>query len=1344
MTEGPEYLTVERPFIDQLVSMGWAHVAGDLDDPTRTGRESFREVFLLDDLRRSLRRVNLDPDGKEWLDDARITQAVNALRRLGASRLLEANQEATGLLLKGTVVDGVEGWDQGRGRTVHFIDWEHPENNTFRVINQFRVDEPGGQAKKFITPDLVLFVNGIPLVVVECKSPGVPEPIEQAIDQLQRCSNQREWVNENEGNERLFHTNQFVVATSFDEARAGTISSQAVHYLEWKDTSPQPMAEVAAALGKTSLSSQEKLVAGMLRPENLLDIVRHFTLFHNVNGRTVKIVGRYQQFRAVQRAIHRMLTGKTRAQDGEYDRRGGIVWHTQGSGKSLTMVFLVRKMRSHPQLRRFKIVFVTDRKDLQKQLADTAALTDESLTIVKPRRQGARTIPSVDVLKETLRRPGKDLVFAMIQKYQLESGTTQATAVPLDEPLPQVAEAGADYEGRDTDDESNLDDVEVIPASVAANEFPELNTSEDILVMVDEAHRSHTNSMHANLMRALPNCVRIGFTGTPIIMGAKKRTHEIFGEFIDRYTIKQSEADGSTVPILYEGRTAEGAVKDGGSLDQLFEDMFEQRTPAELEAIKRKYATKGHVMEAPALIAAKARNMLRHYVQNILPNGFKAQVVAVSRRATIRYYGAFHEARAELVAELERLDSALLDLPDDRVQLLDPEQAFLVRAHRFLPLLRALDFAPVISGGNNDDPAWREWTDPSKIEARIARFKRPLPDDLTTYDPRKADPLAFLIVKSMLITGFDAPVEQIMYLDRHMQEAELLQAIARVNRTCGERKHAGLVVDYYGVARHLKEALAAYSAEDIDGALRSLKDDVPKLRDQHQRVLNLFADRGVDVVSRLSEWERRRLAQIFSRWSHPNVGDPGRAARLGDGSVAAAARVLDMMERFLAHSTPGEAEDPYVRLHEKTVRAIRTLLSISPTDEGELMDAAEKLVLQVEPFIYKLLAVLEPEAYAELKEKKKGLDVGIRALMEHGRSRYNLKLSPEEFSKADGWDSRTSYENAVHDVVGARLDAAHRSVKVAPHLWASVLAVMLGCIDENIEELERLPRIAAPDATAYETCVDLLRDERLRAEFHVKLRQFLESLDLVLPRPEALPYVSDAKTLAFIQTRARNRYRGGERPIGREVGEKVRRLIDEHIVSLGIDPKIPPIAITDAKFDEHVERQASARAKASEMEHAVRYHIRKHFDEDPVRYETLSQRLKQILEELEGRWDELVTALAQVIEDTLAGRQRDETGLDPETQLPFLAVLKGEVMGDDTDGTTLRRLCEVTVELVDHIQQDVRLVGFWQNPNAQDALRKWLVQHLDDHDGLVEFDRLEAVADRLVELARANHHRLVR
>lgn len=1101
MSGGPEVTYVEQPFIDQLVSMGWQHTTGNLDFPTATSRESFRDVLLLSDLRTALHRINLDPQGKPWLDNGRIGQAVSVLTKLGPSKLLEANQLATALLLKGTVVDGVEGWEKGRTRTVHFIDWDNPANNEFRVINQFRVDEPAGQAKKFMTPDLVLFCNGIPLVVVECKAPTVSEPMEDAIDQLQRYANQRSWSHGNEGNERLFHTNQFVVATHFDEARVGTFSSQAVHFLEWKDTSPTPMADVAAAMGRTKLSSQEKLIAGMLRPEHLLDIVRHFTLFKTDNGKTYKVVSRYQQFRAVQLAVLRLVTGKTRTEDGESDRRGGIIWHTQGSGKSLTMVFLIRKMRSHATLRKFKIVVVTDRKDLQKQLSETATLTDETLTIVKPQVKAYKSMSSADMLKEVLAKPGKDLVFAMIQKYR------------------------GDKVVGDEDDDAGQDDTANLKAPTKSEVFPVLNEDESILVLVDEAHRSHTNMAHANLREALPNCARIGFTGTPIIMGEKQKTYEIFGSLIDRYSIKQSEEDGSTLPILYEGRTTESAVKGGRRLDEVFEDMLADRTPEELEAIKQKYATKGDVMEAEALIAAKARDMLLHYAANVLPNGFKAQVVAVSRRAAIRYGDAFRAAQAELVAELEALTPETLALPDDGTRPNGNRPALLVAAHPHLAKLKTLEFAPIISSGNNDDGAWKAWSDPATVENRIARFKKPLTHD----DPNKADPLAFLIVKSMLLTGFDAPIEQVMYLDRHVQQAELLQAIARVNRTNGKTKSAGLVVDYYGVAKHLKEALKAYSDQDVDGALKSLNDEIPRLRDRHFVVVNLFRTRGVDDI----------------------------------------------------------------------------------------------------------------------------------------------------------WDT-----------------------------------------DE---------------------CVELLRDEKLRAEFQVKLKAFLSTLDLVLPRPEALPYVNDAEQLAHIQLRARNLYRDSGRPIGKEVGAKVRQLIDDHVISLGIDPKIPPISLMDANFDDAVDKIRTPRAKASEMEHALRYHIRQHQNEDPEHYQKLSERLNGILADFKDRWDDLLDALKAILKDVQAGRQTDETGLDPETQAPFYDVLKREVAGDASlTEAQQTELCEVTVELVQHLQTELKLVEFWSNAYKQTTLRAWVVRLLDGHGKSVPFDRLEAVADRLVELAKANHYKLVR
>lgn len=1111
---GRELEDVEKPFVAQLQGLGWTHIEGSLDDPAATGRTHFSEVIQEGVLRQKLAEINRrEVNGQRvaWLDAERLSEAVAALTRIAHPNLIEANQAATGLLLLGLTVDGLPGWDGGRGQTIRFIDWDTPENNTFTVINQFRVDCPPGHdgqrrsGKAFIVPDLVLLVNGIPLVVVECKSPSVPQALAEAVDQLRRYSNQRHAHHEvegPEGSEPLFNTCQLLVAASFDEARVGTIGGLFEHFSSWKTVAPAREEDVAAGLGVAALSEQQRLVAGLLTPANLLDIARHFTLFMQAGGQTIKLVCRYQQFRAVSKAVARLQSGKTRLQDGEHDQRGGVIWHTQGSGKSLTMVFLVRKLRTHPLLRRFKVVVVTDRKDLQAQLSATATLTGEVVEVAT----------SAVAVQKLVRRQGPGLLFATIQKYRDPDAAGEPGLLAADMPAGWRPEA----------QEPEAAAYRVKPA---AQTFEVWNADETILVLVDEAHRTQAGDLHAKLLAGLPNCARIGFTGTPILMGDKKRTHEIFGEFIDRYTIQQAEEDGATVPVLYEGRTAQGALKDGASLDGLFEDLFRERSSEALEAIKKKYATKGQIFDAPLLIADKARDMLRHYVTHILPNGHKAQVVAYSRLAAVRYVAAFEAARTALLAEAEALAPQDKAMDDEALCQRPPAVQAAVQAWRYRETLQKIEFAAVISSSNNDDAAWKQWTEAAANETRIKRFKKPL----FHAQPDKTDPLAFLVVKSMLLTGFDAPIEGVMYLDRPIREAELLQAIARVNRT-GFGKRFGLVVDYFGVAEHLREALAVYADDDIQGALQSLKDEVPALRDRHLRVVDLFRHCGID----------------------------------------------------------------------------------------------------------------------------------------------------------------------------------------------------------SLDEVE--------------ACVAVLADERLRAEFTVKLKQFLGSLDGVLPRPEALPFTRDAKTLSYIHARARNRYK--DTPVlGKDVGAKVRQLIDEHVMSLGIDPKIPPIALTDANFDTHLSRQPNDRAKASEMEHAIRAHIRKHLDQDPVLFRKLSERLNEILKTLADQWDDLITALHKIVTDLHAG----SIGMEavppdmPEHCLPFLRLLLEAVAGSERPSDEqLFKIRELTVELVDTIVGELTDT-FWE-PNkrpAQDALGTRIFRGLYA-SRLVAPAEASVLKDRLLELARANHSKLLK
>jgi type I restriction enzyme R subunit len=1068
----PEYVQVEKPLIRQLEGMGWTHLAGSAPetprptDPRASGRDSFAEVFLRERLRRALHAINLGPDGAPWLDEHRISQAVNALDRLGVTDPVEANQKATGLLLDGITVDGLPGWDGGRDQRVHFIDWRHWDRNDFVVVSRFRLDVRGTQGRKCVVPDEVLFANGIPLVVIECKKPGADRAIGEAVKQLRRYAEGR--GSHAEGNAKLFHTVQLTVATSGELARLGTFTGAAEHYMPWRDPYPLTHDTLAGMLGKApaSVNPQDVLAGVVLQPERLLDIVHNYVTFMPTDdGPIVKIAPRYQQYRAVEKAIHRLLTGETRPIDGTADQRGGIIWHTQGSGKSLTMTFLVRKMRSIDDLDNTKVVVVTDRTQLQGQLAATMKLAGEKTDVAKNVRD-ARAL---------LGRHGPGIVFVMIQKQ------------------------------REVD----------APGEEHASSLGELNADESMVVLIDEAHRSHGSVLHKNLLEALPNCARIGFTGTPIIMGKRKKTEEIFGPFIDKYRLKEAEEDGAVVPIFYEGRTVKGAVRDGRDLDEVFEDMFAEHTEEEREALQRRYATKGDVLEAEQLIAAKARNILHHYVGTVLPGGFKAQLVAHSREATIRYREALIEARDQLVRQAEKLPEHLRGVDPNEID--NPRRALLVRAYRQLDRLRSIDFVPVISPGTaNDEERYTEWTDESRQKSRIKGFLRPFRED--------ESPIAFLIVKSMLLTGFDAPIEQVLYVDRSLKEAELLQAVARVNRTA-DRKRCGYVVDYFGVANHLQQALQAYAKDDVTGTLKNLREEVDKLDPQRRRVRALFTERGV---------------------------------------------------------TPGPGEE------------------------------------------------------------------------------------------------------------------------------------------------------------AIERCVLLLLDEpQLFDRFEAELKRFLGTVDTILPNPAVTPYLADARLFAEIQRRARRRRRiDGDFDLSL-YGEKVRELIDDHLVSLGIEQKLPPVSLTAKDFREKVEALGSTRAKASEMEHAIRHHIDVNFDRDPHRYTLLSQRLEEILREHKENWEQQVLALHDLLTDLERDRPDEDDPLSP-VERALYGVLLGEtatdgVVGDDVD----RRLCDFVSKVHGLAIGEIHRRDFWRRQVDQANFTKLIAQTLIVDD-VCRLGQVDSLADKLFDVIRAN------
>ena len=1102
-----EWSEVERPLLLQLALMGWQVLSGDIDVPDLTERENFRQVVLYGRLREAIKRINAD-DGP--VDDLTVDRAIRALEATGGQALLEKNRILTERLVKGVPVESTEPGAQ-RQRWIRFIEFDpaKQDRNNFLAINQFRVDLPGRGA--FVIPDVVLFLNGLPVVVVECKSPSNTDPIGEGLDQLLRYSNNRYWVDEDEGVEDLFLFNQLMVVTCFYMARLGTLGAHHEHYMEWKDTTPLTPEEVAQELGKTpaALKSQEILAAGALRPGHLIDILRNFILFKAEDGKLVKIAPRYQQFRAVHKAVDRLLTGKTRQQDEkDQDRRGGIIWHTQGSGKSITMVYLVRKMRTILKLRAFKVVVVTDRTDLEKQLHDTAALTGET---IRPDQQDSRRRGSAtDTLKGILREDSPDIVFAMIQKYLERTGEAEVFEyeVPVHPPKHREEVLVADAPRTKT-----------LRQVVRDQEFEVLNESPNVLVLIDEAHRSHTKTFHANLMKALPNAAKIGFTGTPIMRCDRASTQGIFGEFIDKYRLNEAVEDEATVKIVYEGRTADGLVEHTDRLDQKFEDLFRDYTESEKQVIKNKYAAEGDVLEAPKLIAEKAADMLRHYVRSILPNGFKAQVMAVSRLAAIRYREALEEARTRLVTEIEALDPGKLRLSDEDLEREDEYSRFLIGAARHLDTIRRLEFAAIVSQNHNDPPSWRDWTDKASQDALIARFKKPLVHE----DPTKQDGLAFLCVKSMLTTGFDAPVEQVLYLDRKVVAHELLQTIARVNRRV-RGKDCGYIVDYIGVARHLHDALGDYDDETHDPMV-DVRDELPKLRDRHKRVLDVFLTRGIA---------------------------------------------------------------------------------------------------------------------------------------------------------------------SIRDV---------------------------------------------------EASVDLLADVKIRSEFINTFRQFLESLGIVMPRPEAIPYLRDAKILGFIAKVAANLYYDDQLNLY-GVKHKVKALIDEYIAANGIDPKIPPVEILDVNFAEHVDAGKSAKARASRMLHAARHHISIHLHEDPALFTKLSEKLEQILQDLKDNWTELERELRRFIDEELKqGREQEIEGLDPRVQAPFFGLLKEAIeasSGQKLQGDTFRSAVTATVEIVEHVRNEIARVGFWRDPPSRQRLENWVYRHLR-RSRLVPEDKVQELAIRIVDLAKSRH-----
>ena len=1120
-----EYAFVEQPFLNHLADLGWDvvdHGMGIPTDPAKSFRANFRELILDGVFRQSLNDINRTDDDKPWLTDKQIDDLRDALLNPPATGPLESNELVLKLLFRSQVdVNEITGEEFPN---VKLIDFEHPERNHFLAINQFRIDTPG-TTKDFIVPDIVLFVNGLPLVVIECKdgSDNTANPMFEAFQQLMRYSNQREETKKaglREGEPRLFFTNQLLIRTCGDQAQYGTISAtEEEYFFRWKDIHPEKYRTFTPPLGH--VREQERLIQGMLPPATLLDLVRTCTVFMDVGKVRVKIMARYQQYRALCKIIDRLRTGKTP------EERSGVVWHTQGSGKSLTMVFLIRKIRICDDLKDYKICLVNDRTELEEQLGETAELTGEKVTFIES---------SAD-LKTKLKGTASNLNMVMIHKFQENPHRN----------LPDYLE-------------------DVLGDLPAYAPLGVVNESERVLLMIDEAHRTQSGDFGDNLFAAFPGATRLAFTGTPLMEIKDKkivshRTWKRFGEYIDKYKLQDAVDDGATVQILYEGKTADTAINEKSKFDdkiddlaqqhvesqmkkevnvqfvkdkakkdnRLFDDLVQELSDSEVAALKEKWGTTGDLMEADERIKAIAYDIVEHYVEQILPNGFKAQVVCSTKMAAVNYKKFLDNAiQVRLTAELAK------PVWNDESNGVPEEVHANYRDEVLCKKLAFLKTAVVVSSeGTNERAVITKARKEGQAINAVDNFKRKFNYD----DPEMVNTgVAFLVVCDMLLTGFDAPIEQVMYVDKIVKAHNLLQTIARVNRVA-KGKHRGYIVDYVGLTGHLQEALSIYASdeqEEIHDSLKSITSELPVLETRYRRLLQLFQDLKVADIE---------------PWVQTTITDPQR--------------------------------------------------------------------------VYEIL----------------------------------------------------------------------------------------------------------------EQAIEAMEDLKQRANFEVYLKKFLQSLDIILPNTAATPYKIPAKRFGYLLTKVKDRYKDDTLSIS-NAGEKVRNLINEHLISLGINPKIKPVELMSPTFIQELEKNTSPKAKASEMEHAIRKHCKVHLDEDPVLYQTLSEKLDLLIQKYKDNWDELCKYLYELRTEAERGRKDEK---DPRSG-PFFALI-GQIAFGKT-GVPQENEASVT-ELVDKILEKMKrtigIINFWSNLPEVSKLKGEMSDLMvySNIDPIVE--KSDKIVTELTALAKVRH-----
>jgi type I restriction enzyme, R subunit len=698
----------ERPALEWLEEVGWAVVEGKEIAPNSPGAEraNYQDVILADRLRGAVKELNPE------LPTIVIEQVVTAVRSTESPLPILDHQEFHRLLITGVPVTyrGEDGDE--RSVRAKLINWDDPTRNDYVAVRQVVIIGP---TQKNDRTDILLFVNGIPLAEIELKDPKKANA-EEAVGQVER------YVREIP---QLYRFVEFVLVSDLFEARVGTITTPAEHFAEWRSMDPDEEA------GRSRL---EVAIRGLFPHERFLDLVRNFMLFETDGISTAKVMAKYHQLDAVNRAIESAARAK------DTDGRGGVVWHSQGSGKSYSMVFFAAKLRRDVRFETPTIVAVCDRLDLDDQLYQQFAGQKQLAEVLQH-------ADSIEELHDYLDTPADDIVFTTIQKFQ-----------PLAE----------------------------------QSRMPVISERSNVIVIADEAHRTQYGSYAQNITLALPNAVRIGFTGTPIEK-SDRSTRLVFGDYISVYKMARSIEDGATVPIYYESRRIPLQVEDPDLVDEIADLLEAEDDEVQLSTVSS-WARLEKLVGADDRVRVLAEDIAKHFTARLDEMPGKGLVVAMSRDICARL--------ADLLKE---------QLGEDVVTC-------------------------VITASSSDKPYIAKWERSRQERRQVERdFKDPY------------HPLRLVVVRDMWLTGFDVPSLHTLYVDKPMKDHGLLQAITRVNRVFRD-KPGGLVVDFIGIGEDLRKSLTAYSEDVIEDAVFDLKTAISKLQEKHDIVGEIF--HGIDYRGR--------------------------------------------------------------------------------------------------------------------------------------------------------------------------------------------------------------------------------------------------------------------------------------------------------------------------------------------------------------------------------------------------------------------------------------------------------------------------------------------------------------